>query len=44
MTHDQKLQAAIEWLRARNKYCLETPLNVRIYQPLYGTPLPPVKS
>jgi len=44
MTHAQKLQAAIEWLRARNKYCLEVPLPTRIYKPLHGTPLPPVKT
>ena len=42
--HKRKLAAAIEWLRNRNKYCLETPLATRIYKPLHGTPLPPVKA
>tara|TARA_R110000868_G_scaffold277390_1_gene537182 strand:+ start:1411 stop:1548 length:138 start_codon:yes stop_codon:yes gene_type:complete len=38
-THEQKLAAAIEWLRARGKYCLEVPLLVSIYTPVHGIPL-----
>ena len=44
MTYEEKLQAAIQWLRERNKYCLEVPLPVKIYTPLHGVPLPPVKQ
>ena len=43
MTHEQKLAAAIAWLRERGLYCLEVPLGVRIYKPLHGVPLEPIK-
>jgi len=38
-SHAQKLADAIEWLKARGKYCLETPLEIRIYRPVFGKPL-----
>ncbi len=38
-SHQQKLSDAIDWLRERGRYCLETPLEVRIYKPLNGSPL-----
>jgi hypothetical protein len=44
MTYEEKLQAAIEWLRHRNLYCLEVPYQVRIYTPVHGVPLSPVQS
>ena len=43
MTYAEKLQAAIAWLRERNRYCLEVPLPVRIYTPVHGIPLEPIK-
>lgn len=43
MTHSEKLQAAIEWLRERGRYCLEVPYQVRIYAPVHGYPLEPRK-
>lgn len=38
-SHAQKLADAIEWLKSRGKYCLATPLEVRIYTPIHGKPL-----
>ena len=43
MTHEEKLQAAIEWLRARGRYGLEIPLGVNYYVPVHGFPLEPKK-
>ena len=42
-SHAQKLQDSIEWLKARGKYCLATPLEIRIYTSVNGIPLAVVK-
>jgi len=34
-----KLADAIEYLKSRDKHCFTTPLNVRIYSPVHGSPL-----
>jgi len=41
MTYEQKLAAAILWLQSRGKHCFTTPLEQRIYTPVFGTPLMP---
>ena len=49
MTPDQKsrqqekLDAAVAWLRQNGNYALEVPYQVRIYKPLNGYPLEPRK-
>ena len=40
-TQAEKLAEAIDWLRERNKYCLDRSANLNFYRPVHGTPLMP---
>jgi hypothetical protein len=44
MSYAEKLAAAIEWLKSRNRHCLTTHHSFRLYKPVYGVPLEPLKK